>query len=147
MRRHAQMHVTSLCLPACLLPGSPSPPPPHRFCLVPPPPPLPPRFCLVPLTPPLPPRFCLVPMTPPLPPRFCLVPMMPPPSMLLAGATPGPPPKLPSPPPPSMQVRYRDGRVVSSKGEKFVIETQGEDWDGGSKGKVMTKGKRGKGYV
>jgi hypothetical protein len=46
-----------------------------------------------------------------------------------------------------LQVRYRDGQVVSKRGEKFVLETVGEDWDGGSKGKVYTKGKRGKGFV
>ncbi|GFR43590.1 hypothetical protein Agub_g4687 [Astrephomene gubernaculifera] len=45
------------------------------------------------------------------------------------------------------KVRYLDGRVVSTKGEKFIIEKDGEDWDGGSRGKVYTKGKRGKGFV
>lgn len=44
-------------------------------------------------------------------------------------------------------VRYRDGRPVSTRGEKYVVEQIGNDWDGGSKGKVMTKGKRGKGFV
>jgi hypothetical protein len=43
-------------------------------------------------------------------------------------------------------VRYRDGQVVSCKGDKYIIEKIGEEWDGGSKGKVYTKGKRGVGY-
>lgn len=42
-------------------------------------------------------------------------------------------------------VRYRDGVPVASKGEKFIIEHLGEDWDGGSRGKVSSKGKRGPG--
>lgn len=46
-----------------------------------------------------------------------------------------------------MQVRYREGRPVTTKGEKYVVERIGEEWDGGSKGKVYTKGKRGKGVV
>jgi hypothetical protein len=46
-----------------------------------------------------------------------------------------------------LQVRYRDGQVVSKRGEKFITESAVEDWDGGSKGKVFTKGKRGKGFV
>lgn len=45
-----------------------------------------------------------------------------------------------------MQVRYRDGKVVSCKGEKYIVEKLGEEWDGGSRGKVYTKGKRGVGY-
>ncbi|PNW75098.1 hypothetical protein CHLRE_12g496550v5 [Chlamydomonas reinhardtii] len=45
------------------------------------------------------------------------------------------------------KVRYLDGRVVSNKGEKFIIEKIGEEWDGGSRGKVYTKGKRGKGFT
>jgi hypothetical protein len=44
-------------------------------------------------------------------------------------------------------VRYRDDRLVSTRGEKFIVEQVGQDWDGGSKGKVYTKGKRGKGIV
>ncbi|WIA29436.1 hypothetical protein OEZ86_011938 [Tetradesmus obliquus] len=44
------------------------------------------------------------------------------------------------------KVRYRDGQVVSCKGDKYIIEKVGEEWDGGSKGKVYTKGKRGVGY-
>ena len=43
--------------------------------------------------------------------------------------------------------RYLDGRLVSTRGEKFIVETVGEEWDGGSKGKVITKGKRGKGFA
>jgi hypothetical protein len=34
------------------------------------------------------------------------------------------------------KVRYLDGRVVSTKGEKVIIEKIGEEWDGGSRGKV-----------
>lgn len=34
-----------------------------------------------------------------------------------------------------------------SKGEKHVVIACKEEWDGGSSGKVMTKGKRGKGFV
>jgi hypothetical protein len=45
------------------------------------------------------------------------------------------------------KVRFRDGQAVSFKGEKFVIERTGDEWDGGSRGKVYTKGKRGKGFV
>eukprot|EP00878_Enallax_costatus_P042751 GHUV01050212.1.p1 GENE.GHUV01050212.1~~GHUV01050212.1.p1 ORF type:complete len:229 (+),score=90.61 GHUV01050212.1:528-1214(+) len=45
------------------------------------------------------------------------------------------------------KVRYRDGRIVSSKGEKHIVESLKEEWDGGSKGKVYTKGKRGKGFI
>eukprot|EP00877_Chromochloris_zofingiensis_P001170 jgi/Chrzof1/11053/Cz05g21250.t1 len=47
---------------------------------------------------------------------------------------------------PAAKVRYRDGQIATSKGEKYVIEKIGEEWDGGSKGKVYTKGKRGKGF-
>ena len=67
--------------------------------------------------------------------------------------------------------RFRDGTVATKRGEKYVIETQvraftwlraehgrrmsaplavlmqREEWDGGSRGKVFTKGKRGKGFV
>lgn len=45
------------------------------------------------------------------------------------------------------QVRWRDGQPVAFKGEKFIVEKVGEEWDGGSRGKVYTKGKRGKGFV
>lgn len=44
-------------------------------------------------------------------------------------------------------VRYRDGQLVSTRGEKFIIETLGTEWNGGSSGKVYTKGKRGKGVI
>jgi hypothetical protein len=36
---------------------------------------------------------------------------------------------------------------VSTKGEKYIVQKEGDEWDGGSKGRVYTKGKRGKGYV
>ena len=36
---------------------------------------------------------------------------------------------------------------MSTKGEKFIVQSTGEEWDGGSKGKVVTKGKRGKGFA
>lgn len=45
------------------------------------------------------------------------------------------------------QIRYNNNEIVSRKGEKYVVEKLQEDWDGGSTGKVYTKGKRGKGYV
>ena len=45
------------------------------------------------------------------------------------------------------KVRFRDGMAVASKGEKFIVETVREEWNGGSSGKVYTKGKRGKGFV
>ncbi|PRW33324.1 DNA ligase 4 [Chlorella sorokiniana] len=44
------------------------------------------------------------------------------------------------------KARYRDGALVSTRGEKYVFE-KGPEWDGGSRGKVYTKGKRGKGFV
>jgi hypothetical protein len=44
-------------------------------------------------------------------------------------------------------IRYIDNQVVTTKGEKYVIKKEGEEWDGGSRGKVKTKGKRGKGFV
>lgn len=44
------------------------------------------------------------------------------------------------------KARYREGAVVTSRGEKYIIEKQGEEWDGGSRGKVVSKGKRGKGF-
>ena len=43
--------------------------------------------------------------------------------------------------------RYLDGQVVATKGEKAIVVNQREEWDGGSTGKVITKGKRGKGFV
>ena len=43
--------------------------------------------------------------------------------------------------------RYRDGQVSSVKGgSKFIVEEK-EEWDGGSKGKVNNKGKRGPGFA
>jgi hypothetical protein len=45
------------------------------------------------------------------------------------------------------KIRYRDGEVRSKNGGKYVVETIGEEWDGGSRGKVKSKGKRGKGFV
>ena len=47
----------------------------------------------------------------------------------------------------SKQVRFRDGVVASTKGQRFIIESTKEEWNGGSSGKVYTKGKRGKGFV
>ena len=43
--------------------------------------------------------------------------------------------------------RYLDGQVVAYKGEKKVAVSQPEEWDGGSRGRVNTKGKRGPGFV
>jgi hypothetical protein len=34
---------------------------------------------------------------------------------------------------PESKLRYRDGQVVSTRGEKVVIERVGEEWDGGSR--------------
>ena len=45
------------------------------------------------------------------------------------------------------KARYRDGVIVSNSGAKYIFESAKPEWDGGSKGKVITKGKRGKGYV
>lgn len=42
-------------------------------------------------------------------------------------------------------VRFHDSQVVTTRGEKVVVEKLSEDWDGGSRGKVKSKGKRGKG--
>ena len=44
------------------------------------------------------------------------------------------------------KVRYRDNSVASTKGEKYLVEKK-PDYDGGSRGKVMPKGKRGPGWV
>lgn len=43
--------------------------------------------------------------------------------------------------------RYRDGKVVTTTGAKVIVESLKPEWDGGSRGKVKTKGKRGKGFV
>ena len=46
------------------------------------------------------------------------------------------------------KTRYLDGQAVSTKGnEKFIVVDQKEEWDGGSRGRVKTKGKRGPGGV
>lgn len=54
---------------------------------------------------------------------------------------------LPNQQEPETKVRYLNGQVVSTKGEKFIVEKTDKEWDGGSRGKVYTKGKRGKGFV
>lgn len=43
-------------------------------------------------------------------------------------------------------VRFRDGAVVTTKGEKYITEKK-EEWDGGSRGRVKSKGKRGVGWI
>ena len=46
------------------------------------------------------------------------------------------------------KVRYHNNEVVTSRGEKYVATaSKSDEWDGGSRGKVITKGKRGKGYT
>lgn len=45
------------------------------------------------------------------------------------------------------QIRFRDGAVVSTKGEKYIVEKTLPEWDGGSRGRVKMKGKRGTGWV
>lgn len=40
----------------------------------------------------------------------------------------------------AVQVRYRDGRLVSTRGEKYIVENLTEEFDGGSWGRVKTKG-------
>ena len=45
------------------------------------------------------------------------------------------------------QIRYYDGKIVSRKGARYVEEAPKEEWDGGSRGRVKTKGKRGKGWM
>ena len=48
----------------------------------------------------------------------------------------------------SQKIRYRDGEIVAYKGEKFITEANpSDDYDGGSRGKVKLKGKRGVGWV
>ena len=48
----------------------------------------------------------------------------------------------------NQKVRYRDGMVVSNRGEKVIVEKNPfDDYDGGSRGRVKTKGKRGPGWV
>ena len=43
-------------------------------------------------------------------------------------------------------VRYRDGQVVTTKGDKFIVVQDKPEWDGGSRGKVKSKRKGGKGW-
>jgi len=43
------------------------------------------------------------------------------------------------------KMRFRDGVVVSTKGEEYVVEKQ-PGWDGGSRGRVKSKRKGGKGW-
>jgi hypothetical protein len=45
------------------------------------------------------------------------------------------------------QQRYHNNQVVASKGEKYITVKEGKEWDGGSRGKVISKGKRGKGFT
>lgn len=45
-----------------------------------------------------------------------------------------------------LQVRFYDNKIVSRRGEKHVPEPTKEEWDGGSRGRVKSKGKRGKGW-
>ena len=45
------------------------------------------------------------------------------------------------------RVRYHEGEVATRSGEKYVVTKLTPEWDGGSRGKVKTKGKRGKGFV
>lgn len=35
------------------------------------------------------------------------------------------------------KLRYRDGKVVTTKGEKVIVEKVGEAWDGGSRCVVL----------
>ena len=45
-------------------------------------------------------------------------------------------------------VRYRDGVVANTNGAKFIVEKDpNEDYDGGSRGRVKSKGKRGVGWT
>ena len=46
------------------------------------------------------------------------------------------------------KTKYLDGQAVATKGnDKFVVVDAKEEWDGGSRGRVKTKGKRGPGFV
>jgi len=45
------------------------------------------------------------------------------------------------------KLRFRDSEVVSKSGGKHIIEKVGEEWDGGSRGRVKSKGKRGAGWT
>jgi hypothetical protein len=44
------------------------------------------------------------------------------------------------------KIRYYNNEIVARKGEKYLQENK-KDWDGGSRGKIITKGKRGKGWI
>lgn len=44
-------------------------------------------------------------------------------------------------------IRYYDNVIVSRKGGRYLKEASKEEWDGGSTGRVKSKGKRGKGYT
>ena len=45
------------------------------------------------------------------------------------------------------RVRYRYGVPVTTNGAKYITESLKEEWDGGSRGRVKTKGKRGAGFA
>lgn len=49
------------------------------------------------------------------------------------------------------QVRYHNSEPVylpkGNNSNKYIVEKLTPDWDGGSRGKVKTKGKRGPGFV
>jgi len=50
--------------------------------------------------------------------------------------------------PNTRQIRFRNSEVVTNSGQKSVdVGVNREEWDGGSRGKVTSKGKRGKGWV
>jgi hypothetical protein len=49
--------------------------------------------------------------------------------------------------PPESKVRYLNGKIVTTNGAKYIEIKDKEDWDGGSRGRVKTKGKRGPGWV
>lgn len=44
------------------------------------------------------------------------------------------------------KIRFLDNKVVSMRGEKYIEVQTKEDWDGGSRGRIKTKGKRGPGH-
>jgi hypothetical protein len=47
-----------------------------------------------------------------------------------------------------VQIRYRDGVVVTNKGEKVIVEKNPSDeYDGGSRGRIKTKRKGGVGWI
>lgn len=46
------------------------------------------------------------------------------------------------------KIRYLENRVVTRSGEKTIaVHNPADDYDGGSRGKIKTKGKRGPGFV